>query len=263
MRTLKRILRPLAIAALTMLPDTLHAQTAGAVSLYNLLVSQSNSFMPLWTAAGSLVLVIAGFTLMISQDEGAISKAKTAIIAVVVGGAMIAISPTFIDALYHPGVIALPPFSLAIELESLGFASWMAAIAATAGVIVVIVTVIRAVASFGDEDSYAKARSSLMYAAFGLLMIGAGIVIQNTFFGLRTPAPLIAFVFLKLSLVLIVIVLIAVAIIVYAGIWMIVNFGNEEYFTYGKSLLIRAIIGLCVVSASYALVNFVLNLFVW
>ncbi len=248
------------IAAIVALaPTPAHAAAADLALLF---VSLRDMFLPLWLPAGTLVLVIAGITLMISQDESALMKARTAILGVVLGGVLIYLTPTLINALYQFNVLVVDTTpSLQFDIEGVGLVNWVTTLAVLAAVIVVIISVARAVISIGDEQSYTNARFSLLYAVFGLLVIGASFVIRDTFFFAGTPEPLIVFVFDKLLIVMGLATLVAMTIIIYAGIRMVANFGNEEFFTQAKALAIRAVVGLLVILFSYLLVRIVIGLF--
>ncbi len=245
--------------ALLLVPVSAQATAADLV-----LVSETIRFLllPLWVPAGVLVLTIAGITLVVSQDEGALEKARKAIIAVIAGGGIILLAPPLIAALYQTGGMTVNVATASVfEFESIGLSEWISTLAGIIGIFMIILAVLKAVGSFGDESSYTNARMSVLHVIIGLLIITANIIIRNVFF-FGTPNPLIIFVIAKLQFVMVIISTLAMVIIIYAGIRMVLNFGNEEYFNSAKSLIYRAIIGLFVVGFSYAMVTFVASFFI-
>ena len=54
--------------------------------------------------------------------------------------------------------------------------------------------------------------------------------------------------------------LLCAAVIIYAGILMALNFGNEEQYSKAKGIILRAAIGLLAVGASLAVIRFVMTI---
>lgn len=241
------------------------------------------TFAPLWIITAVLVLVIAGFALMMSQDEGRLDKAKKTIAAVVIGGIIITIilaipgGPTkFVSIMYTgiPGFVLPNTGGIIVSDEAIGISQWLTAMAAMFGIFIIIVAVFRAVASLGGEGDYTNARLAILHIIGGLIIIAGAFIFQLAFFGSDTgpqavvmgslnikPNPLIGLIASKILIVLAVITTIAVAILIYAGFRMIISFGQEDQFTAAKSLAYRVAIGLIVILVSYALVIVVALLF--
>lgn len=233
-----------------------------------------NSFAGIWAMIALLVLVVAGFTLMISEDEGAIDKAKKTIIAVLIGGIITTILVTIgagggnvVTMIYNgiPGY-TLNPTGASLGIQAMGVSDWLTSMAAMLGIVIVIVSVVRAVTTFGgDEAAYDNVRNCLLQVVIGLIVIAAAYVFRNVFFvplgATHTPDPLLAVVTAKVIIVLSIITLIAVAILVYAGFRMVISFGNEDQYSAAKSLAIRVVVGLAIILLSYSLVLIVATIF--
>ncbi len=267
MKTLNYWNRLLMMTMLAIVPRSVSA--AGGQDIQNIFIDLIAKFWPLWGAVGVLVLVIAGFTLMTSQDENSLQKAKTTLISVITGGILATIILSdplgFISIVYNgvPGTGIVNTGNI-IGLEAMGIAEWFSAMAVMLGILFIIVAVLRAVASFGDEAAYTAARSSLFHVIAGVILIAGAYVIQRAFFGsggLINPNELIGFVTYYLYIILNLITLIAVAILIYAGLRMIVSFGKEEDFTAARSLVIRVLLGIVILLISYSLVWTVATLF--
>ncbi len=265
------------------LPQTVNA--VGGIDIQNGFLSLITAFWPLWITAAILVLVIAGFTLMTSQDENSLQKAKTTLISVLIGGILttiIWVNPLgsggplgFIGIVYN-GMAGSSIINTgdAIGFQVIGIAEWLSAMAVMLGILFIIVAVLRAVASLGDEAAYTAARYSLLHVIIGVVLIAGTYLIQLALFGSETgpgvvvsgdlsiePNPLLGLIAAQLVIILHVITFIAVAILIYAGLRMIISFGREEDFTAAKSLALRVIVGLLVLIVSYSLVWIVATIF--
>ncbi len=265
---------------LMMIPHPAYA--TGGADIRDMFLGLFSISSGLWVTIAVIAIVVAGFTLMISQDEGATEKAKKTIVAVMIGGITITLLKvlgwnTIIGfvynglpgmKIYNCGVAGNLPAAyncgsaLNLALEAEGVASWIATIAAILGVLMIIIAMVEAVASFGaDEGAYDKVRTALLHVVLGLIVIVAALLIRNVFFVIREPSALLAFVTNKLLVVLGIITLIAVAILIYAGFRMVISFGREEDFSAAKSLMLRVITGLIILCISYALIYTLVTVF--
>lgn len=258
------------------------AYAAGGADVSQAFVDLIMKFAPLGVAVATLVCVIAGFALMISQDEGRLDKAKKTLAAMAIGGIILTIilaipgGPTVFVSIMYNGI---PGFTLAntgaaIGDEVIGVSEWLTAMAAMFGIFIIIISVFRAVASMGNETEYTNARMAILHIIGGLIIIAGAYIFQLAFFGSATGPeqvvegslniqsnPLIGLIANKILIVLAIITTVAVAILVYAGFRMIISFGQEDQFTAAKSLAYRVVVGLIVILVSYALVIVVALLF--
>jgi hypothetical protein len=256
------------IAFATLLAMPLQAHAAGGADISLIFLNLITAFWPLWVSVAVLVVTIAGFTLMVSTDEGKLAKSRAILIAVGIGGIIITIinvlTPLTVVTFFYnglPGTILINTgASLGAEVQGIG--SWLTAMTAVLGILVIIIAVLRAVTSFnGDEASYTNARWSILHVIIGLIIIGAALVIENVFFILHEPGQLLGIIGAKVLIVLNVISTIAVVILIYAGLRMVISFGKEDEFTAAKSLALRVIVGLLILAVSYVLVYVVVTLF--
>lgn len=268
MNIIKPFLSRLAIF-FSLLASPISAHAAGGFDISNIFLTLVMDFSGLWISIAILVIVVAGFTLIVSEDEGAVDKAKKTIIAVLMGGIIttiiLAIGPdTLVSWVFIvPGTVFDPTGTGAtgLGLEAVGVGDWLTSMAAMLGIVIVIIGVVRAATSFGgDEAAYTNVRNVLLQVIIGLIIIGAARIFRDVFFVNHEPSALIALVSAKISIVFGFILLIAVAILVYAGFRMVISFGNEEDYSAAKSLAIRVVIGIAVILVSYSLVVIVANI---
>ncbi|MSR67987.1 hypothetical protein EXS65_04170 [Candidatus Peribacteria bacterium] len=269
---LSLLTRLLTFASLLCIP--LRVAAAGGADISVMFLNLVTSFTPLWVAAAILVVVTAGFTLVVSQEEGALDKARKAIMAVVAGGILVTIIVTigpaqFVTNFFNgatglgiPGTVLnnTPAGNLGIEAE--GVAEWLTAMAAMIGLFIIIIAVVRAVTSFGGDDAaYTNVRNSLLQVIIGLIVIGAALLFKQVFFVDHEPSALIGLITEKIEIVLNFILLIAVGVLVYAGLRMVTSFGREEEYTAARSLMLRVCIGIAVIILAYSLVVIVARIF--
>ncbi len=259
----------LALAVLLLAtPLTAHASGSDISQIFYGIVTV---FAQLWIIAGILVLVVAGFTLVTATDEGKLEKARSTIIAVVIGGIITTIiivldMTGFVGILYNgiPGFILINFGGYAsnpISIEAAGVGDWLTVISVMLGIVFIIIAALRAVSSLGDEGKYDSARNAVIQAVIGFMVIGAAYVFRTVFYDVREPSQLIAFFTAKILIVLSIITTIAVAILIYAGFRMIISFGDESQYEAAKSLAIRVAIGIIIILLSFALVIIVANIF--
>lgn len=238
-----------------LVPLLAHAQ--GGATINNIFITLLQRAAPLWIIVAVLVLVVAGFSLMISQDEGRMGKAKASIGAVVIGGIILTIGPGRLVSFIYTGMpgFIVPNTGSLFGGEAIGVSQWLATLTAVLGILTVIIALIQAAVSFGaDEGAYTKVRTALVHLIFGLLIIAAAFIIQSVFFTVHEPSPLLAFILRRLAIVLAVILTVAVAVIIYAGVRMILSIGKEDEFSKAKSLAIRVAVGIVVILLSFVMI---------
>lgn len=264
MRRILTISRLALATALTLAPGAAYASGADVSDMFLSLIF---AFAPLWITVAILVIVIAGFSLMVSNDEGRMDKTRKTIVAVVIGGIVttiiLVLGPLGAISILYNGIPGLALINTGAVLggEAIGIAEWITAMAAMLGILIVIISALQAIFTFGDEAAYQQVRACIRHVILGLIIIAAAYIFQLVFFVDRTPNALIALVAQKILIVLAVMTIIAVAILIYAGVRMIVAFGREEDYTAAKALVFRVIIGLVVILVSYVLVLFVATIF--
>jgi hypothetical protein len=256
---LARLAPQAAIAATFFLvPHTAHADGA---TIRNILFTVLNSAAPLWVPVAVLVVIIAGMTMLMTSNEDGLSKGRNTVMAVVIGGIIIMLAPVFLSLIYQAPGNQINNVAPQLNAEALGIVGWLSAMAGIFGILMVVISAVRAVSGFGgDEGAYSNVRNSLINAIVGLIIIASAIIIHDSIFQ-GIPNPLIQLVLSKVQIILGIITTIAVAVLVYAGFRMVTNFGNEEVFNQAKSLIYRVLIGIVIILLSYVLVYFVMNAF--
>lgn len=269
MKSTSNIFRLLmATVLLTVAP---HPAFASGADIANIIFDIIAAYKAIWISIAILVTIIVGLTLMVSHDEASLTKARSALTAILIGGIVTVLlinlrvdstsgilSWIYNGSLWGNGLIGSPT---AFGDEAQGIAAWISTVAAVAGLLSIIIAATRAVFSFGDEAEYAKVRASILHVIIGLLVIGAAYVFQTVFFDTGKPDALLAYFLTPLRALLAIIGLIVVGIIIYAGLRMIISLGKEDEFTAARSLIVRALIGLVIIIISVTLISVVQSCF--
>lgn len=241
---------------------------------------------PLVGIGAVFVITIAGFRMVTTEEEESFSKSKRIISAALTGVVLSYLIVPFVNAFYGGlgagnagtifggiyGIGSVPQGNIILGAsvlfpEVLGIIDWALVIIGTLAVLMIIISGIKAMTKAGSEEGIEEIRRTVLYVAAGLLLIIFRGAINLTL-GLSTTQPVVpgatgiapvAIAVVKIvNFILGFAALMAVIMIVYAGLLMVMNLGNEEQFTKAKGLIIRVGIGLMVIGVSFTLVNFVI-----
>ena len=242
----------------------------GACELAGLFVSIVRQARLLIGGLALVMIVVAGFRLVISQSEDAIGTAQKTILSTVIGLFVIFLSERFVDALYGgfsgtPGVIpATGPAIFADEL--IGILRSLEMLVAIVAIGLIIVQAVYVLGSLGGEETIRKAYRAVLYTIVGILILVFDRTIAAVFGyttlgampGAPDISPIIIEAFGLLRLLLGFVAIITIGVIVYAGALMLLHYGNEEYITRGKTILGNCVIGLVLIVVSFVLVSTVI-----
>ncbi len=251
------LLQACAMAGAMLIPALAQAATPGATQITLLIGELFDLANGTVFKVAVLMLVIASIRLIITSDEGSMDKAKKAINAVVAGLIFITLSGPLEQILFQMNGIDAARAEL-LNSEAVGLGKWLSSMAAMGGIAIIVIGAFRAIGSFGDENSYAVVRTTIFHVILGMLVISLGYAIKIAFFN-NSPNLLVNLILGRVALVLGMMTLIAMCIVIYAGIRMVTNFGNEDAFTGARSLIIRAMTGLLLIGISFVLTEIVVT----
>ncbi len=274
-----------------LVPETAHAQLAPVVNTVGsgLFTSFSGAgwsggipgiaggvVAAIWTIVlptGVFLVVRAGMSLIVSQDEGKLATAKRTITSTLMGIMLIYISQELVLGFYGNGTTGGLTGGGQVTLQTTiyGIVDWFLVMMAALGALIIVVSVIRAISSFGKEDTLTDVRQTIFGVASGILMISLLPAIKGTLgiidlvavdesAGSRADPLYIVTVGSQIvGEFLLFLAIIAIAVVIYAGIRMIVNLGSEDEYKKSKDLIIRALIGLIVIFISYTAIFFLVD----
>lgn len=237
-------------------------QGAGAyVNLAEIIISQ---LRPLLFILGTLLITILGFRMVIGQEDESIDKAKTTIISVISGIMIAFLIEPFIGAFYgaYGESITAPAMGVSIlSAQVEGILDWILTLAGIIAVTMIIVSGLKAVANPLNEEGLSNLRQTIISVAAGMLVLIFRVAITIGFGATGNPNPniIIEAIVTILTFLLAFIGLAAVVVLIYAGILMLLNFGNDEAISKAKGIIQRAIIGIIIILVSIGIVQFVIG----
>lgn len=244
---------------------------AGPGNFVDLVLMLRESVAPILVTAALFFVVRAGLKLINSQDEGKLETAKRTIASALVGLMLVPLGDSIFYAIFNPSGQGLgDPQTLTIEIA--GIINWTLALIVPIAILMIVVSGIRAVASFGKDDGASAVRQTVYGIVLGigiLLFAGAikatlGLQPSLEAIGPELPGPPDAQALIARGVEIVIylldfMALVALGVIIYAGILMVLNFGNDDQFNRAKGIVYRAAIGLVIILFSTVLVSFVTN----
>jgi hypothetical protein len=242
----------------------------GACNLAGLFVSAVQQGRLLIGGLALVVIIVAGFRLVISQSEEALGTAQKTILSAIVGLFVVFLSESFVDALY--GGFSTPPGGAPaagptiLSDEILGVVRYVETTVAIIAIGLIIVQAIYVLGGFGNEEGIRKMYRAILYSIVGILIIIFDQTIAAVFGyttigglpGAPSVFPVIVETFGLLRLLLAFVAAIVIGVIVYAGALMLLHYGNEEWITRGKGILLNCVIGLALIVVAFVLVSTVI-----
>ncbi len=218
-------------------------------------------FIPLVNIVAILVMVTAGLMMTFSQDESHVALAQRVFLSSLAGVALVYMAAALRNAVIGPtgtGIIQSPDTAVSgLGAEIVGIIEWVQIPLATIALLMIIISGLRAVANYGNDEGVTQLRRTVFSVIAGLVIISIKYAITGSLVVERRPDGLIAEIIRIVSIFLSFLGLVAVLVIILAAFYMIFNLGSDEQYGKAKSLVIRVAIGLVVIAASLAVMNFV------
>lgn len=222
------------------------------------------------------LIVIAGFQMFFVRGEGSsekLEKSKQQILFTVIGFSVFAIASQVVDYVFFgqqgeifqgEGLDASREFAQQGFQEMAGIADYLKTLLVMAAVTAIIIQSLRMILGAGAESEETNAKKQIQNT-----VIAIGIVISLTPFlnlfmsGGRLSRPtavnLIEFVSKWADYLLGFVGFFAVITLIYAGIRMVIDFGNGEAQEKLKSLATSAAIGIVLAFSAWTIINFFAN----
>ncbi len=202
-------------------------------------------------AVAILMIVIAGISVVVVQNDSQLEKAKNTIIAAGVALLMLnfwtVIQSTLLDVTNSPSEIQSTASSLMGIIES--FAGAIA-------LITIIISGIRAIATFGTDSGATELRRAVLSSIVGVLLMAHSALLADVATGAEDVTSVIDILVNIANVVLSFMGLAAFVVLVVGGIQLVVLDGERK--DQVKGLVIRVIIGFILILLSAGLVNLVI-----
>ncbi len=214
----------------------------------------SQNFLPFVNVIAVVTIVVSGLLSVIAQDENRIQATRKVVsgvlTAIVLINASAAIAIAVTDEFNYMNGAGPGGGSGLFSAEVFGLLSWIEQPVMVLALLTIVITGIRAVMSFGSDDGLAKLRSTFIAVIFGVILIVVKIVVAQVIVVERQPEQLTEIGINLVGNIILYMGLIAVVMIAIAGMYMIVNIGNDEQYTKAKNLIGRVVIGLVVIAVA-------------
>jgi len=217
----------------------------------------ANKFIPLINIIAIVMVIISGITLAFSQSQEAISVARNTLLGSLAAIAIVYIAGAITTAVTTGGGIIPNPSGAAggIREEVVGIIEWIEFPAATLCVLMIIISGIRAIFTWGESEGATHLRRAIIAVIAGFTLIAIKFAITESLTVTGRPEGIIGAIILSVNGLLGFLALIAVIIIIIAGIMMVVNLGNDDQYKKARDLIVRVAVGLLIVITSWAIVN--------
>ena len=220
-------------------------------------------FVPIINSVAALAIVASAIAMAFSQSEEHATTARRTIIGSVVAIMLVNATNAIRSGFFGSSYVSIGSggisFESGLSVEILGVARWLTSAAATVAVLMIIVSGIRAVITWGSEEGLAQLRRTVISVVAGFTLIGVRLIIAESITETGSPGGITSEIVRAMNIVVGFMGLFAVIMIVIAGIMMVVNIGDDNQYGRAKSLIIRVVIGLLVILASAGIVNVIYN----
>lgn len=244
---------------------------AGAFYLRNVLVVAIRFFDKLLVPIAILLLSWAGVIVVVKRnDEEQFKKRSLQLIWMAVGFGLLAGAFTVVDKMFFgtQGQILRgddsTAFGFLARVEINGIAEFVMAFAMAIGLLFVIISAVRLMFAGENEDQIEKIKRHLTWSAVSMLLLLMSYTIVKLFFsideqgrlqGLQTVGITTEFINLA-NFFLSFVGFFAVVVLIYAGIRMVANFGDEEAVNKAKDTAKYAVIGLVLAFSAFTIIRF-------
>jgi len=221
-----------------------------------------------------LLFVWAGIYLLINRnDENELEEKKNFIFGVFAGFTIILLAPNLVDFVFFGDSGQLlndkdsTIFARRGVLEIRGLIHFVKSFVVVVAVMFLIFSAYQLIFGGESEEEISKAKKRVIFSIIGITMIvGADQIIQNFFvldqqgnIGMPNAIGILQGLAHWSNVLLGFLGVIGVLAIVWAGVQMIIHFGDEEKITKSKNIIMYVVIGLAIATVAWTIVRFFLN----
>lgn len=207
----------------------------------------ASNMLPFVNGIAILVIMIAGLLAVVAQDENRIANARKVVAMALIGIVLINIANRirigYMVAFNFDGGANPSGGADIIGTEIRGFIQFAETPVAIIAILTIIAYGMKALVDYNGEQGQQAFRKAVMSVLMGILMITikfivTGAVLTGNPSGLINPAVAVLFTIVQF------VALIAVVVVAIAGIYLIVNLGDEARAEKAKKIIISVIAGL-------------------
>ncbi len=233
--------------------------TPGGTEAGGIAIWLANLFKPMINSIALIMVIASGLVMVFSQNEEHGTAARRTILGGIIAIILVNIAEPIRNAFYGGGDAGGISFGEGLYEEIVSIADWIATPAAVIAVLMIIVSGIRAVVTYGSDNGVAQLRRTVIAVIIGFTIVGIRAGIQQSLTDAGEPSAFTEVIVNAVNAFLGFLGIIAVIVIVIAGIMMVLNIGNDDQYKKARDLILRVAIGLIVIIASAAIVNIVFS----
>ena len=223
---------------------------------------------------GVLFIIIAGYRLLIAggQIDEEISKQKETIKWVAIGFIVITIADLAVTNVFFRGegkFLDSPELAIRAAEEGVKYikqvVDFIVAFVGTIAVLTIVLSGMRMLMSPGNEEVMGAQKKIFMWAAMGLIIITMADRIVYIFYGksgekgVNVKAGLVELAGIT-NYILGFMGILAAASLIYAGVIMLVNYGNTEMVGKAKTVVRDVMIGIVIAFSAYTIVSAIVRI---
>jgi len=233
--------------------------TPGGTEAGGIAIWLASLFKPMINSIALIMVIASGLVMVFSQNEEHGTAARRTILGGIIAIILVNIAEPIRNAFYGSGDVGGISFGEGLYEEIIGVADWIATPAAVIAVLMIIVSGIRAVVTYGSDNGVAQLRRTVIAVIIGFTIVGIRLGIQQSLTDTGESSAFTEVIVNAVNAFLGFLGIIAVIVIVIAGIMMVLNIGNDDQYKKARDLILRVAIGLIVIIASAAIVNIVFS----
>jgi hypothetical protein len=220
-----------------------------------MVLAVTESIVPIMNAVALLLITAFGLWMILAEDENTRTKARNVVVTVIISIILLNLAYSIYQIYinYDSGGDAI------LTDELLGLIRFVETPLAVIALLAILVTGIRAIITFGGQDSLSKIRDMIISVCLGLILLTFKYAIAADFTQTFRPYGTVDAIMTVVNMITFFIGTLAVAVIVYAAFLMILNVGNDEQYTRAKGIILRVFIGILVILSASAIVNAILE----
>ncbi len=223
-------------------------------------------FRPLLTIIGVLAMTIAGLRMMIAQDDDVLNKSRAVMSACIAGIVLAYLIDPFLAAFYgQSGSVqrgGMAQGAAIFSTEVTGVIEWALTIAASLSVLMIIISAVRALKySFvTTEEGVSHMRKTVISVVCGIVLLVIRFALADSLANdVNNPHSIISVGVAIAVFIMSFFCLAATCMVIYAGVQLVISWGNEEAYTKAKTILTRSLFGMIVFFSSLAIIRFVVE----
>lgn len=220
-----------------------------ASNILSIIRNAFDTAKPLFYGIAVLVMMIAG-VLMVAKEESADTTAT--VIRTFISAAAGLILLLLIDVIQSVMSGAQNPIldtnaGTILSKELIGVVNYATTAVGVIAILFMIISGIQAIFEFGSGEGTTHIRQTVISVMSGILvLLVRGAIVQSVYIDGRPDTILTRIIgFIQQSLNFLGVI--AVAIIMYAGLLMILNVGNDEQYKNARTIIMRVVIGLIII----------------